>query len=1629
MLDIEGSASFADSQTQGASNSTGYSIPLLKTKAAKLDFEKSEALKKWLIYLLSLIIPIVSHFLNQYNASFILLISLSSAIAALYIFRDSLFDLIHKMNHEQYEHLVRIDPFREMKFYLAKCDVNTVHPSKKSIFVVHDTTKNEVTIIGGIQLEKIAMMVHPNLKNFLTGLYVKNIPVYFENKFYSEANLNAPKSSMKKNVYSKFIYKDPADLKHEFNKIEAVKYKKESEKKHASFSILTDVKVSLNQPVREALDNGLDLIQRNLNTILRSVSSNFSHYRFDVLTDETLINKIQSAFFDSEYFITSSSKPDSTVVDIEKQSKRFSIFIKMGYLMFFGLVNGILFNNLMFGAVCGAMGAGFLHLKENNKQDLSELLNFQRIDPFGNIEFIAHKRNPNAIFIHIPTLHMVRGIRPLSIQGIGESFNLNIDKVFREQLFDMVSTISSIQAIPIRQNLSEFQEEFVNYMDSRNLLSPRMLEVLNNMKSDMGNKEPGDITINYPNFCTASGGIWLTKYTISVIAGVENYFDLSLAIARVSDLLNDNLKRILDILITKFRDVAFRDLSGNPLHLIPRFLLLKNSNNYMFGSLLPQFPMSGSRLSQLISLPAEYQKAIETIYPAEFQAPINLSVEIVYGKIINTEFIRDEALYGFNYENIFDTNLLFGGNDITRFKIALKMMYENIIMNIPTLIVDIHGYWKHMLSLFKGTVIEHNIQILNLGKNYGLNPFYSEIENDETLDSYLSSITSIFSYLYRIQMEDEALLKECLYSTPAFELKELDPTKILSMMDLRLTDTKSEMRKISLIYAVMQEFGSSINLKAFRTTPSNSLSFTALLTNPNCVILDLSSLEQRKRYFAALVILKKISHILKQNHKQEIKPAMIYLPEVDKLFHNQNTSRTNTEFLIPQLFSGILEHGFGIFCECGSINDLHKEFIRIVNNCTVLEIHTEEELRVASETLKLDRYFSNENNSQFRRNSYQFEFLKHLKENQALVRRKDHEFPFAVQFDLDYINSHFKVLDPSQFDKNNTLQGTEKNDSQNLAQKTIELSQFERDFSEFKFLIKDIAKFLLYLKELEKTTEGLSKKAIREELDQAIGEKIYIQVHSSDIKNRKLKNIIETLIAKEYLIKNPHTLGKAQNKTILYITSSKVTEMINEWKLNTEIRKSQPIETSALNTTSKYSQNQSASSPKDTLLNSEFFESEMEEQISPEDLQDIQENTNELNGVQGEDSDFDKEDTDLDGMESELNGKDLDLDYQQLEWNEEDLDLDDEKSESNKEDLDLDGVGSYFEGEDSNLGGEESELNEKDPDLGDEESELNGEDLDPDDEESELNGQEVEFDKEGLEIDGKDLILEGKDLETGESDSETQKIEGYYEEFNFEPPKSALPKNSKLPLTKENLQVNLEADNDSSANTLEKYTKKTDPEIKIIVKSLAEKPENLQSISPIRSIKETHTKTIQKIPSQNSWKENENIEIPLQNSSKENEHVKNQITNIAGLQNQDQKQKQEIYFKRDESQQFYERESKEKIKILIQNVLTPKKIEIEIKLMAKQFVEAAQLIRNSYGAFFVKYFDINSAENPTRESLLLYIDRILNENKKFPLAREDLVSYLNQFEFKIKNPDEIKESKKIFEKFLNILDYYVSQAS
>ncbi len=478
MLDIEGSShSPEEMHNADAMNSTHFT-PLLKTKAAKLDFRKAEALKMWMIFLLTLIIPIFSHFINHYEPAVLLLIALVSAFSCLYIFKESLIDSIPKRQHEEYEHISKIFPFHNIKFYLAKCDLNTVEPSKKSIFVMHDIRKNEVIFIGGIHLQKIAMTVHPNLKNFLTGLYLKNIPVYFENKLYNELNLNCGIQNKKKTPYSQSFYVDPQEFKQNFSKIEAMKYKKDSDKKLVSFAVFTEVKVSLNQPIREALDKGLDLIQRNLNTILRTASSNFPHYRFDVLTDEHLINKIQSVFFDSESINLCDDITEVGSDNLEKKTHRLSIILKMIYLGIFGGLMGFLFNAFLFGMVCGACSAGYLYLKESNKQDLSEILNFERIDPFNKIEFLTHKFNPTSLFIHIPSMHMIRGIRPLSIQGIGEMFNLNMDKIFREQLFDTVSTITSVQAIPVRQDLNIFQEEFGQFLDSRNLLSPKILEVI-----------------------------------------------------------------------------------------------------------------------------------------------------------------------------------------------------------------------------------------------------------------------------------------------------------------------------------------------------------------------------------------------------------------------------------------------------------------------------------------------------------------------------------------------------------------------------------------------------------------------------------------------------------------------------------------------------------------------------------------------------------------------------------------------------------------------------------------------------------------------------------------------------------------------------------------------------------------------------------------------------------------------------------------------------------------------------------------------------------------------------------------------------------------------------------------------
>ena len=113
--------------------------------------------------------------------------------------------------------------------------------------------------------------------------------------------------------------------------------------------------------------------------------------------------------------------------------------------------------------------------------------------------------------------------------------------------------------------------------------------------------------------------------------------------------------------------------------------------------------------------------------------------------------------------------------------------------------------------------------------------------------------------------------------------------------------------------------------------------------------------------------------------------------------------------------------------------------------------------------------------------------------------------------------------------------------------KTIEMTQFERDLTEFKFVIEDIAKFMAYIKELEKLQTGY----LKSHPGRARSCDRRKDLHASpisEIKNRKIKTIIELLVAKEYFIKNPHTLGKAQTKVVLYMVNPANYTLIEQWK-------------------------------------------------------------------------------------------------------------------------------------------------------------------------------------------------------------------------------------------------------------------------------------------------------------------------------------------------------------------------------------------------------------------------------------------------------------------------------------------------
>jgi hypothetical protein len=155
---------------------------------------------------------------------------------------------------------------------------------------------------------------------------------------------------------------------------------------------------------------------------------------------------------------------------------------------------------------------------------------------------------------------------------------------------------------------------------------------------------------------------------------------------------------------------------------------------------------------------------------------------------------------------------------------------------------------------------------------------------------------------------------------------------------------------------------------------------------------------------------------------------------------------------------------------------------------------------------------------------------------------------------------------------------------------------------------------------------------------------------------------------------------------------------------------------------------------------------------------------------------------------------------------------------------------------------------------------------------------------------------------------------------------------------------------------------------------------------------------------------------------KDSQNVERKVESINITDNKENKVKNPNL-----SAEFYDKSPREKVQELITQFLVPRLVEMQTKLFQKKFMEVSQQIWTSYARFFEIYCNSELPENLSRENFEQYFDKFLLEVDTFSLDKAQLVAFLDCFESSNKTPGDVDTSMRMFDKFINFLDFYVSK--
>ncbi len=996
-------------------------------------------------------------------------------------------DIFYYFPKFRYSGIKRIELFKNCSFRIKDKNSDTLF--------IFNRKENLVTGIKLFKIDILPETIEGNVYRFLSSLDRTGIPYVYQ--IIQTSNIQLIKRSS-----------DFSDKK------EKMRVRNTLQNSQTSFNIslfLATSYCNMNKIISVALDEIQNSLNRYGKGIISSFIACFPHHHLTELKGLELINGLYTLFFKTEVEPRKDNEKSfknrnwrSTIIRIVY----LFIFISFEAFLLFSVGISVDFNILVNLIVL--IGILFIYWREifSSLTDKFIFRDFLRLNLFNDYKFFMRAGIPDSVFVWNEELKLLIGIKLFAVRNIMTRGYCNPDKFIRAiSPFKLSYSYTTIQAA-----LSQFdlEKDYMKYLKSK---------IIYSMQKYYNNEE------KLLKWLSMRAGIWRFMFLISI----NSYKFTSYISTEIIDNLELELQERFETIHLAFQE-TYSDyvplvLRNRRLILGIKVILLKNKFIRRGGTYIPYSLIQGKILKEVNKIMNELKKGIKTQVAVEFNTPLSLKNEILIGNTINTEFFREEIPFGLLFNQI-NNLIISGGTHRQREDICMKIITELVKNKIPSIIFDFNGKYSRLIEIFSKTQFYRDFYYFKLGQSFNIELLNSGIKNDPKNLEYLDYICEAIGCIKKLNDKEIQTIRDLISKVP------MDSKSITMDMEMEDKWKKNKNYNEKYIASVFNDYTQQTRntISAIGIVEEN-INSNDFLKDDKTVIIDLSILSPPLNIFAMFVLISRIIHYTQEG--KDYIPKLLVMPNVEYFFDKFYLDKFIKPYTIDRFLNPLKEKGFGFMFLVNEVNKLHPTFFDYIQNFMALKTVQPADLMVLKNLLNLQEIQGQGYYTKSRKNTYHIDFLKQLRNNNAIVLRDDIDQPFPVKIDIDSLAAIPipKYLELSEYMKEFGY-NFQKTEEQIL--NSIEKTIFEKDFQQYLFLLDDIINFLRALNRID-TIGNIYEFKIKEQLFKFIHKKLVAKDYKRKQISKIRDDLFNVLISHQYLVENhPREAGGSQSMRTSY---------------------------------------------------------------------------------------------------------------------------------------------------------------------------------------------------------------------------------------------------------------------------------------------------------------------------------------------------------------------------------------------------------------------------------------------------------------------------------------------------------------